>query len=165
MFLSTVAHKSFCLKFSGLISNLKILKKSYLSPRTFNVQTYIWFLFKAKKILCCANEAFQIILIQGHKKFAGLFFQPACNKKFQWAKKMWQRLCRMEMIHPMIGWRRDEHGTHKHTQLVDSLICIKCLLENNAFSVLHYVMVALHYSMLHRYKDFFCPWDNHARLY
>ena len=21
---------------------------------------------------------------------------------------------RMEMIHPTIGWRRDEHGTHKH---------------------------------------------------
>ena len=28
---------------------------------------------------------------------------------------MWQRLCSMEMIHPMIGWRWDEHGTHKHT--------------------------------------------------
>ena len=29
---------------------------------------------------------------------------------------------------------------------MDFLICITCLLEINAFSVLHYVMVALHYS-------------------
>ena len=27
---------------------------------------------------------------------------------------MRQILRRMEMIHPTIGWRRDEHGTHKH---------------------------------------------------
>ena len=43
--------------------------------------------------------------------------------------------------------RRDKHGTHRHadSQLVDSLFFIKCSLENNAFSVLHYVIsVALH---------------------
>ena len=27
---------------------------------------------------------------------------------------MRQILRKMEMIHPTIGWRRDEHGTHKH---------------------------------------------------
>ena len=27
---------------------------------------------------------------------------------------MWQISHGMEMIHPTIGWRRDEHGTHKH---------------------------------------------------
>ena len=51
VFLSEVAHKSFCVKFSGLISKLKILEKSYQSPRIFNVQTYVWSLFKAKKIM------------------------------------------------------------------------------------------------------------------
>ena len=40
---------------------------------------------------------------------------------------------------------------------MDSLICITCLLENNAFSVLHYIMVALHYSMLHRFEIFSAP--------
>ena len=40
---------------------------------------------------------------------------------------------------------------------MDSLICITCSLENNAFSVLHYVMVALHYSMLHRFEIFSAP--------
>ena len=59
VFLSEVAHKSFWVKFSGLISKLKILKKSCLSPRIFNAQTYIWSPFKAKK-LWCANETFRI---------------------------------------------------------------------------------------------------------
>ena len=41
--------------------------------------------------------------------------------------------------------------TNKHTAR-GSLICITCSLENNAFSVLHYVLnVALHYYMLHRF--------------
>ena len=44
-----------------------------------------------------------------------------------------------------------------HTRLVDSLICITCSLKNNAFSVLHYVMVASHYSMLHRLEIFSTP--------
>ena len=66
---------------------------------------------------------------------------------------------RMEMIHPTIGWRRDEHGTHKHAHgsCMDSLICITCSLENNAFSVLHYVMVALNYTMLHRFEILSAP--------
>ena len=49
------------------------------------------------------------------------------------------------------------NGTKTRTRLVDSLIRITCLLENNAFSVLHYVMVALHYSMLHRFEIFSAP--------
>ena len=43
-------------------------------------------------------------------------------------------------IHPTIGWRRDEHGIHNRTRLVDSLICITRSIENNAFSVLHDVL-------------------------
>ena len=49
------------------------------------------------------------------------------------------------------------NGTKTRTRLVDFLIRITCLLENNAFSVLHYVMVALHYSMLHRFEIFSAP--------
>ena len=37
---------------------------------------------------------------------------------------------------------------------MDSLICITRTLENIAFSVLRYVMVALHYSMLHPFETF-----------
>ena len=35
------------------------------------------------------------------------------------------------------------------TRLVDSLFCITCSLENNAFSVLHYVTLQL---LLHRFE-------------
>ena len=71
VFLSEVAHiKSFCVKFSGLISKLKILENWYLSPRIFKVRTYIW--SPSKKNLWCANEAFRIILLQRQKNFAAL---------------------------------------------------------------------------------------------
>ena len=55
MFLSKVAQKSFCIKFSGLvyfISKLKILEKSYNVLNSASIQhtdLYIWSLFKAKK--------------------------------------------------------------------------------------------------------------------
>ena len=91
------------------------------------------------------------------KNFAALlFFVTACSKKFQRANATdiaydgndppddWLKT----------GWARD---SQTRTRLVDSLICITCSLENNAFSVLHYVMVALHYSMLHRFEIFSAP--------
>ena len=64
---------------------------------------------------------------------------------------------RMEIIHPIedwlkTGWARE---SQTRTRLVDSLICIRCSLESNAFSVLHYVMVTLHYSMFHRFEMFY----------
>ena len=53
------------------------------------------------------------------------------------------------------GWARD---SQTRTRLVDSLICIKCSLENNAFFVLYYVInVALHYCMVHRFEIFSAP--------
>ena len=42
-----------------------------------------------------------------------LFFLAACKKK-NCRAQMRQISGRMEMIHPTIGGRRDEHGTHKH---------------------------------------------------
>ena len=44
------------------------------------------------------------------------------------------------------------------TRLVESLFCIMCMLKNNAFSVLHYIInVALHRYMLHRLENFSAP--------
>ena len=37
-------------------------------------------------------------------------------KNFQRAGQMRQILRMGEMMHPTIGWRRDEHGTHKHAR-------------------------------------------------
>ena len=104
-------------------------------------------------------EAFRIILLQRHKKFRCVIIFLSSMQKKNSSGQMRQISRRMEMIHPTIGWRRDEHGTHKHAHgsCMDSLTCITCSLENNAFSVLHYVMVALHYSVLHRFETFSAP--------
>ena len=64
---------------------------------------------------------------------------------------------RMEMIHPTIGWRRDEHGTHKHAHgswILWSASRVRSKTKHSLFCI---VMVALHYSMLHRFEIFFCP--------
>ena len=84
--LSEVVHKSFCVKFSGLISKLKILEKSYESPRIFNLQTYIWSLFKAKRTYGASMKPSELFCFKDTKNFVALFFfLEACNKKFQQA--------------------------------------------------------------------------------
>ena len=84
MFLSEVTLESFCVKLSGVISKLKILEKSYESPRIFNVQTYIWFLFKAKKTFVAPMKPSELFCFKDPKNFAALlFFFAARNKKSQ----------------------------------------------------------------------------------
>ena len=71
-------------KFSGLISKLKILEKSYLSPQIFNVETCIWYLVKANKIYGEPMKPSELFFFKDTKNFAVLFFFLAvCNKKFQ----------------------------------------------------------------------------------
>ena len=63
-----VAHKLFCVKLSGLISELKILEKS-IYVGEYSTYGLIFGLF---------------LKIQRHKKFRGLlFFLAACNEKFK----------------------------------------------------------------------------------
>ena len=62
--------------------------------------------------------------------------------------------------------RRDKHGIHNwhsqaFTQLLDSLFCITCFLENNAFSVLNCLTLVYVTSI----QDVFCPWNNCSLLY
>ena len=70
------------------------------------------------------------------------------RKKFQWANATAIRVrCDVWL---RMGWSRD---LQTRTRLVDSLFCITCLLENDAFSVLHYVIkVTLHYLMQHTFE-------------
>ena len=76
----------------------------------------------------------------------------ACNEKFQRANVQ-PFAYAANAIADKAGWTRDSQA---HTRLVDSLFFITCSLENNAFSVLHYVIsVALHY--LHRFEIFAAP--------
>ena len=72
---------------------------------------------------------------------------------------------RMEMIHPTIGWRRDEHGTLKHERgswilcsvsRFSSKQCIPCpALRHGCLTLLYVTSI----------QNFFCPWNNRARLY
>ena len=78
-------------------------------------------------------------------------------------QQIWRRV---EMIHLTIGWRRDERGTHKHTQtargfsdLYEMFARKQCIL----FSALRYGCLTLLY--VASIQDFFCPWNNRARLY
>ena len=136
-----------------------MLEKSYLSPRTLTYTLLFGLFLKLKKYggpikpseLFCFKE----------KNFAALLFSlAACDKRFQRANAT---DIAKNGHDPPDDWLKTGRArdSQTRTRLVDSLICIRCLLENNAFSVLHYVVVALHYSMLHR----FCPWNNRARLY
>ena len=87
---------------------------------------------------------------------AFLFSLAACNKKFQRANAA---DIAQDGNDPPDDWLKTEWAWDSQTRarLVDSLICITCSFENNAFSVPHYVMVALHYSMLYRFDSFSAP--------
>ena len=70
----------------------------------------IWVIFglRASELLCF-KDAINFAALLG-------FFLAAGNKKFQRANetamRVWCKWCKW--IHPTTGWRRDEHGTHKH---------------------------------------------------
>ena len=82
-----------------------------------------------------------------------IVFKPK-NKNFQRANATVILVC-CTWIHPTIGWRRDAGRvvsagiTNTRTARGFSVFCITFSLENDEFSVLHYVeKVALHYLML-----------------
>ena len=86
-----------------------------------------------------------------------LFCLAACNKKFQGeSARPYTHAANANAN--KAGWTRDSQA---RPRLVDSPFCITCSLENNAFSVLHYVIsVALHHSsitLLHRFEIFSAP--------
>ena len=107
---------------------------------------------------CLWSAAFQIILLQRHKKFRCLII-------FSWQHAIKNSDGQMRQIY-LVGWkwstRRSVEGgmstglTNKHTARGFSDL-YHVFARKNAFSVLHYVMVVLHYSMLHRFKIFSAP--------
>ena len=77
-----------------------------------------------------------------------LFLSTKTIKNSTGQMRQLKRVC-SHWIPPMIGWRRDKN-TNLHMALGFSVL-YTCSIENNAFSVLHYVIkVTLHYLMLHR---------------
>ena len=100
-------------------------------------------------------EPSKLFCFKDAKKLAALsFFLEAWNEKFQQANTH-SFAYTLNAKANKVGWTRDSQA---RTRLVDSLFFITCSLENNAFSVLHYVIsVALHYSILHRFETFSAP--------
>ena len=88
------------------------------------------------------------------KNFAALLFFLGHAIKNS-SGQMRQISRRMEMIHPTIGWRRDEHGTQKHAHDSWSLWSVSLVRSKTMYSLS--CMVALHYPMLHRFKIFSAP--------
>ena len=128
-----------------------------LLPRTYRL---IFGLFLKLKIFWCADEAFRIVFASKTQKISRYYYFSRIITKIPAIKcaaiRVWSKY-----NHPTIGWRQVKHGTQARTWLVDSLFYIKCSLENNAFSVLHYVIKVTshywHYCMLHRFEIFSAP--------
>ena len=110
---------------------------------------------KPSELFCLKDKKFGCVII----------FLRACNKKFQRANTT---DIAQDGNNPPDDWLKtgSARDSQTRTRPVDSLICITCSLQNNAFSVLHYVVVALHYFMLHRFVDSLicitCSLENNA---
>ena len=127
---------SFCVRFSGLISKLRIPEKSYESPRIFNVETYIWSLFITKEIYGAPMKPSELFCFIRQKKLRGYYFSK--RQAIKNPSGQMRSHTRMMQINPpddwlKTGWTRDSQA---RTRLVDSLFCITCSLENIAFFVL-----------------------------
>ena len=134
-------------KLSGLISQFRILEKSANIQRT---DLYLVFFLKINKIYGAPMKPSELFCFKDTINFTPLFFffLAAGNRKFQRANAT--AIAYDANEYPpddwlKTGWARD---LQTRTRLVDSLIYVTCSPENNAFSVLHYVInVALHYYM------------------
>ena len=103
---------------------------------------------KGKKINGAPLKPSELFCFKDRKKFAAsLFFLAACNKKFQRANAT---DIAKDGNDPPDDWLKTGSARDSLSGLswIHSLICITRSLENNAFSVLHYVMVALYYITL-----------------
>ena len=143
-----------------------ISSKSQL--RIFNVQIYIWSLFKAQEVYFSGNKKINRTPMKLSKLFcfkdtrSYYFFLVAGIKISQRANATAIRVW-CKWIHPTISWRRDEQGTHKHTRLVDSVLyhvfvskqCILCsALRHKGYLTLAYT--------LHRF-GIHSPWNFRPR--
>ena len=158
VFLSEVANTSFCLKFSGLIRKLKILEKSYLYYKSRNIQRtdlYFGLFLKLTKFMVHQWSLPNYFASKTQKILLHYYFSWRHAMKNS-SGQMRQISRRMKMIHPTIGWRPDEHGTHKHAHGSWILLSVSRVRSKTMHS-LHYIMAALHYSMLHRFETFSAP--------
>ena len=92
------------------------------------------------------------------KNFAALLFFLGHAIKNS-SGQMRQISRRMEIIHPKIGWRRDEHGTHKHAHgswILWSVSRVRSKTMHSLFCIaswLPYITLCL----IHRFEIFSAP--------
>ena len=95
-----------------LWANLKP-SKTHIKIREYSTYRLIFGLFLKLKKFMVRQWSLPNYFASKTKNFAALLFFLGHAIKNS-SGQMRQISRRMEMIHPTIGWRRDEHGTHKH---------------------------------------------------
>ena len=148
---------SFCVKFSGLISQFRILEKLYLSPRIFSVYIFIFGPFlKQNKIYGAPIKPFELFCFKDTINFTALFFLSSMHAIKNSSGQMRQLLGAYDANeYPPDDWLKTGWQTRART--VDSRICITCPLENNALSVLHYVINVAYITACYIDSRFFLP--------
>ena len=150
---------SFCVKFSGLISQFRILEKSYLSPRIFNVYRFIFGPFlKLNKIYGAPMKPSELFCFKDTINFKALFFLSGTQLKIPAGKCDSYRLwCKWIFTRRLVEDGMSTRLTNTHTDRGFSDLyyvsarkqCILCsALRHNC---------CLHYCILHRFEIFSAP--------
>ena len=136
-----------------IVNQTVLLHKEFETPTLhrifFEILKYV-FLSEVSHGSSCDYFALKTQILQRY-----YYFLAAGNQKFQWVKcDSYTRMMQMMQMNPpddwlKTGWARD---SQTRTRLMDSLFCIKCSVENNVVSVLHYVIKVT----LHCLRDSFC---------
>ena len=147
-------------------SHLKILKKSYKSLWIFDVPTYIWSLCKANKIYGGPMKPSELFCFKDTKNFAAflLFFLVACNKTIPVGKCDryhigWKWSTRRFVEDGMSMGLTNTHTAHGFSDLYHMFARKQCIL---CPALRHGCLTLLYVTSI---RDFFCPWNNRARLY
>ena len=154
VFLSEVAPKSFCVKFSGL------------KVRKYSTYRLIFGLFLKLKKFMVLQWRFQNYFASKTKKILLRYYFSQRHAIKNSSGQMRQISHMIEMIQPTIGWRRNERGTHKNTHgswILWSVLRVRLRTMHSLFCItswLSYITLCFIDS-----RFFFCPWKNRARFY
>jgi len=164
VFLSEVVDKSFYVKFSGLISKLKILQKTYQSLWIFNVQTCIWSLFKANKIYGAPMKLSKLFCFKDKKLCCITIFLSGMQWKIPAGKcdryhVGWKWSTRWLVEDRMSTGLTNTHTAHGFSDLYHVFARKQFIL---CPALRHGWLTILYVTSI---QDFFCPWNNRARLY
>ena len=143
MFLSEVAPKSFCVKFSGL------------KVRKYSTYRLIFGLFLKLKKFMVLQWRFQNYFASKTKKILLRYYFSQRHAIKNSSGQMRQISHMIEMIQPTIGWRRNERGTHKNTHgswILWSVLRVRLRTMHSLFCITSWLPYITLYSSI---RDFF----------